>query len=260
MPSIVASTLSSTGRSARSDMHFASRFLRGIAHLVQLVRFVQSAAVTLKGLCRGLGFALVFALAGASAHAQSAQSYAYEGFPNPGPNEGRYWVDIDNDGRDDLCFLVGNTRLDCYLSNGTALETSPVSFGEIGWTDPESIRWVDQNGDGKVDKTEYQQQRDAAFARTDLDNNGELSSDEYLNEFVDRLDRQIAKTRTAQLKQAAVRFKALDKDNNQQVSVAEFNASGGRMFKRWDTDLNQQVTMAEALPVIETEATKGTAE
>ena len=118
----------------------------------------------------------------------------------------------------------------------------------------------DQNGDGKVDKTEYQQQRDAAFARTDLDKNGELSSDEYLNEFVDRLDRQIAKTRTAQLKQAAVRFKALDKDNNQQVSVAEFNASGGRMFKRWDTDLNQQVTMAEALPVIETEVTKGTAE
>jgi Ca2+-binding EF-hand superfamily protein len=118
----------------------------------------------------------------------------------------------------------------------------------------------DQNGDGKVDKTEYQQQRDAAFARTDLDNNGELSGDEYLNEFVDRLDRQIAKTRTAQLKQAAVRFKALDKDNNQQVSVAEFNASGERMFKRWDTDLNQQVTMAEALPVIETEVTKGTAE
>lgn len=118
----------------------------------------------------------------------------------------------------------------------------------------------DQNGDGKVDKVEYQQQRDAAFARTDLDKNGELSSDEYLNEFVDRLDRQIAKTRTAQLKQAAVRFKALDKDNNQQVSVAEFNASGERMFKRWDTDLNQQVTMTEALPVIETEVTKGTAE
>lgn len=118
----------------------------------------------------------------------------------------------------------------------------------------------DQNGDGKVDKTEYQQQRDAAFARTDLDNNGELSSDEYLNEFVDRLDRQIAKTRTAQLKQAAVRFKALDTDNSQQISSAEFNASGERMFKRWDTDLNQQVTMAEALPVIEAEANKGTAE
>lgn len=118
----------------------------------------------------------------------------------------------------------------------------------------------DQNGDGKVDKVEYQEQRDAAFARTDLDKNGELSSDEYLNEFVDRLDRQIAKTRTAQLKQAAVRFKALDKDNNQQVSSAEFSASGERMFKRWDTDLNQQVTMAEALPVINNEQTKGTAE
>jgi Ca2+-binding EF-hand superfamily protein len=77
---------------------------------------------------------------------------------------------------------------------------------------------------------------------------------------VDRLDRQIAKTRTAQLKQAAARFKALDKDNNQQISAVEFNASGERMFKRWDTDLNQQVTMAEALPVISNEQTKGTAE
>ena len=131
----------------------------------------------------------------------------------------------------------------------------PTTHSVVGMLD-----MYDQNGDGKVDKTEYQQQRDAAFARTDLDKNAELSSDEYLNEFVDRLDRQIAKTRTAQLKQAAVRFKALDKDNNQQVSVAEFNASGDRMFKRWDTDLNQQVTMAEALPVIETEVTKGTAE
>ncbi|WP_152342762.1 hypothetical protein [Rheinheimera sp. KL1] len=131
----------------------------------------------------------------------------------------------------------------------------PTTHSVVGMLD-----MYDQNGDGKVDKTEYQQQRDAAFARTDLDKNAELSSDEYLNEFVDRLDRQIAKTRTAQLKQAAVRFKALDKDNNQQISAAEFNASGERMFKRWDTDLNQQVTMAEALPVINNEQTKGTAE
>jgi Ca2+-binding EF-hand superfamily protein len=131
----------------------------------------------------------------------------------------------------------------------------PTTHSVVGMLD-----MYDQNGDGKVDKVEYQQQRDAAFARTDLDKNGELSSDEYLNEFVDRLDRQIAKTRTAQLKQAAVRFKALDKDNSQQISAAEFNASGERMFKRWDTDVNQQVTMAEALPVIKNEQTKGTAE
>lgn len=131
----------------------------------------------------------------------------------------------------------------------------PTTHSVVGMLD-----MYDQNGDGKVDKTEYQAQRDAAFARTDLDKNAELSSDEYLNEFVDRLDRQIAKTRTAQLKQAAVRFKALDKDNNQQISTAEFNASGERMFKRWDTDVNQQVTMAEALPVISNEQTKGTAE
>lgn len=126
------------------------------------------------------------------------------------------------------------------------------------------LAMYDQNADGKVDKAEYQQQRDAAFARTDLDNNGELSSDEYLNEFVDRLDRQIAKTRASQLKQATVRFKSLDKNSDQHISAAEFNASGERMFKRWDTDQNQQVTMLEALPEAavakNAEEQKGTAE
>ena len=113
------------------------------------------------------------------------------------------------------------------------------------------LAMYDKDGDGKVTKEEYLAERTAAFKRTDLDGNGDLSADEYLNEFVDRLDRQIAKTRQSQLKQAEVRFAALDKDKNQQISAAEYQASGDRMFARWDTNADKAVSMKEALPAIE---------
>ncbi|WP_337880922.1 hypothetical protein [Rheinheimera sp.] len=113
------------------------------------------------------------------------------------------------------------------------------------------LAMYDKNADGLVTKEEYLAERTAAFQRTDLDGNGDLSAEEYLNEFVDRLDRQVAKTRASQLKQAEVRFAALDKDNNQQISGAEYNASGDRIFARWDTNADRAVSMKEALPAIE---------
>jgi|GEM_PF-140465 len=114
------------------------------------------------------------------------------------------------------------------------------------------LEMYDQNQDGLVSKAEYLEQRQTAFKRTDVNSDGLLSADEYLNEFVDRLDRQVASIRTSQLKQALVRFKALDKDENSWLSQAEYDASGARMFKRWDTSGDALVTMAEALPKAET--------
>lgn len=120
------------------------------------------------------------------------------------------------------------------------------------------LEMYDQNQDGLVSKAEYLEQRQTAFNRTDVNSDGLLSADEYLNEFVDRLDRQVASIRTSQLKQALVRFKALDKDENSWLSQAEYAASGARIFKRWDTSGDALVTMAEALPKAET-ATKNAA-
>lgn len=114
------------------------------------------------------------------------------------------------------------------------------------------LEMYDQNQDGTVTKEEYLTQRQTAFTRTDVNNDGSLSADEYLNEFVDRLDRQVAAVRTSQLKQALVRFKALDKDEDSYLSQAEYDASGARMFKRWDTSGDAMVTMAETLPKAET--------
>ncbi|MDZ7868403.1 MAG: hypothetical protein U5L02_04240 [Rheinheimera sp.] len=109
---------------------------------------------------------------------------------------------------------------------------------------------VDHNGE--VSPAEYLQIRQQAFARTDTDQSGDLSPVEYKHEFTDRVDQQIAKTRSAQLKQAEVRFKALDKDDNGILSAAEYHQSGQRMFSRWDTDHNRLVSYTEALPVTET--------
>lgn len=114
------------------------------------------------------------------------------------------------------------------------------------------LAMYDIDKDGEVSAAEYLQIRQQAFVRTDTDQDGHLSPAEYMQEFTDRVDQQIAKTRKAQLKQAEVRFKALDKDSNGILSAAEYHQSGQRMFSRWDTDRNRLVSLTEALPVAET--------
>jgi hypothetical protein len=59
---------------------------------------------------------------------------------------------------------------------------------------------------------------------------------EYVAEYAVRLDAELAATRERQLRQAGVRYGALDSDRNGDMSSAEFNASGARMFSRLDTN------------------------
>jgi Ca2+-binding EF-hand superfamily protein len=106
----------------------------------------------------------------------------------------------------------------------------------------------DNNQDGVITKAEHQLRRRADFDLTDEDNNGWLSQDEYLFEYQNRMDKQIAKTRTAAIKQTYVRFGVLDKDENGQMTIEEYQFSGHRSFNRWDSDKNKIVTMNEALP------------
>ncbi|ANB18386.1 EF-hand domain-containing protein [Dokdonella koreensis] len=106
----------------------------------------------------------------------------------------------------------------------------------------------DADGDGTVTRAEFDRHRGEAFARTDAGGDGRLDADEYLAEFEDRLDRQIARTRENRDKQSAVRFKALDTDKDGRISPAEYAASGARMFERLDTDRNGVVDATDPPP------------
>ncbi|MEP4889113.1 MAG: hypothetical protein ABJV04_03735 [Aliiglaciecola sp.] len=106
----------------------------------------------------------------------------------------------------------------------------------------------DLNQDEVVTQQEHNQQRQATFNLTDENGDGWVSAAEYLFEYQNRLDTQIAKTRTAAIKQTHVRFKVLDKNEDGKMTIAEYQTSGHRIFARWDTNQDDIVSLEEAMP------------
>lgn len=99
----------------------------------------------------------------------------------------------------------------------------------------------DSNGDGVLERGEYDAARLAAFDRTDMDRDDRLSFDEYLGEFEQRLDRQIENARSSSDRQTRVRFDALDTDKDGRVSWDEYAASGRRIFERTDYNADGRI-------------------
>ncbi|MCC4600463.1 hypothetical protein [Xanthomonas melonis] len=104
----------------------------------------------------------------------------------------------------------------------------------------------DENGDGRVDRTEYADLRAAQFARADADRNGMLSKDEYRTEFEDRLNRRITALEQADDRQVHVRFNVLDTDKDKRMTFAEYQASGLRTFARVDRNRDGVVDAGDA--------------
>lgn len=108
------------------------------------------------------------------------------------------------------------------------------------------LQLFDGNGDGKVERAEFDQARQAQFARTDTDGNGALGQDEYLAEYEDRLDRHVATLAGGSDKQTRVRFGALDTDKDGSMTFAEYQASGKRTFDAADRNRDGVVDGADA--------------
>lgn len=106
------------------------------------------------------------------------------------------------------------------------------------------------DGDAVVTREQYDAQRKTAFAGTDDNGDGKLQESEYVDEFVDRLDRQIARSRQAQLRQGHVRFESIDSDKNGRIGREEYLSMSGRMFERFDTDKDDVVSPDDPAPPV----------
>lgn len=97
------------------------------------------------------------------------------------------------------------------------------------------VRESDMDGDGRVTSAEFAAARAAKHRTFDLDGDGKVSEADYVGEFTGRMGKK-AKIPEGQLKQAHVRFGVLDTDKDGNLTLAEFNASGERMFAKLDSN------------------------
>lgn len=118
------------------------------------------------------------------------------------------------------------------------------------------IHDYDADYDGQVTRAEFDAGRVARFKATDANGDGWVSEDEYVKEYSARLEQQLAASdrsedkkteeRQRQIRQTHVRFGVLDKDKDQKMSQAEYDASGARAFAEQDNDKDGIVTAADA--------------
>jgi hypothetical protein len=91
----------------------------------------------------------------------------------------------------------------------------------------------DVNGDQVISSEEISQKRDKAFAKMDLNQDGNVSMEEFTH--IDELKRQPI---------IAARFNKLDNDRDGTVSQEEYRTYLGS-FKQFDQDGNGKITLAE---------------
>lgn len=111
------------------------------------------------------------------------------------------------------------------------------------------IDQYDQDLDGRVSSSEFENARRARFDVTDTDESGTVNAEEYVFEWEDRLDAQLAVDREEQVTQTATRFRSLDDDGNGLISRAEFDASGSGSFERFDSDKDGIIEAGDADPM-----------
>lgn len=97
------------------------------------------------------------------------------------------------------------------------------------------IDQYDQDLDGRVSSAEFENARRERFDITDTNRDGSVDPEEYVFEWEDRLDAQLALDRKEQVSQTAARHQSLDDNEDGMISRAEFDASGEYSFGRYDS-------------------------
>lgn len=114
----------------------------------------------------------------------------------------------------------------------------------------------DLDGDQQVTAVEFKQIRRGIFDSTDTNKDGWINPEEYTLEFTNRLDRLARQVRTAQMKQAEVRYRALNTNKDAGISLEEFAVSGARIFNGWDLNNDGVVSAADPLPQVKSDRQK----
>lgn len=121
------------------------------------------------------------------------------------------------------------------------LLSMPTSHSAEGF-----LALYDSNGDGKVSRIEYDQDRAAQFARSDRNHDGELDREEYAAEYRARIDARAAELDKREDRQAHVRFGVLDTDKDRKMTFVEYQASGKRLFDTADRNRDGVIDAADA--------------
>lgn len=103
----------------------------------------------------------------------------------------------------------------------------------------------DADNNGIVTWAEYNDWRRARFDKTDANNNGVVDAEEYVYEYEERLDNQLASERKKQAELSAMRFASLDSDEDGVIQWAEYQQQGDTLFNSRDCDASGVVDAAD---------------
>ena len=138
--------------------------------------------------------------------------------------------------------FVSHAQAQRPAASGPALAPSVAAF----------LEQFDETGTGSVSREQFLAFRQQRYAQTDENRDGAVDEDEYVNEYLARLDTRLEKARAGHVAQTRTRFDALDVDKDGRVSRAEFGAAGERTWSGY------QKLLAEGVPFIVTLADDAT--
>ena len=115
-------------------------------------------------------------------------------------------------------------------------ETTPARRSADGHSKDAFFSKYDVNGDGHVTQAEFMAERANGYHRRDANGDGNVQSEEYVSEYEIRLIEKLEEQHKRQIDQADFRFTVLDKNEDGNLSLDEFHASGERMFSTLDSN------------------------
>ena len=102
----------------------------------------------------------------------------------------------------------------------------------------------DTNGDGVVDRAEWDAGQEARFKQLDTDKDGKLTQDELFGR-TPSADRNNVLPTDRQVQRQSSYFRLMDTDRDGFVSKAEFMAQAERNFQRCDLNKDGRINTAE---------------